>query len=326
MTRALRLSSLTLRTSLFFTALLLTSVAIAQISSVPADPAAEAELKNLKRQIRAEQKTCPSLTCSNLAVRVRPMTPTEVNSLGSVLRARLRQAARSMALELWPDTILEGPYHVQFRVRMDQIQRLTRNNETIGYRITFSDKAWNLDRCKTGVSEQPQSKLRNCETGRVNDAGFVLNDLARSFRDESVPATYVPDSQTKEPVQADLSLNPVKRKVLSNFARITIPLATETCTKDIVEAALQKYQFMVEDLIYNDRNLSVCDDNERSRSCYEESSLVTLLKSLQGIDNMFAPQVSFRTDPGYAICEHGPACDLRLRLTCMSPDLAVEIE
>lgn len=308
---------------LLFALILGTSAALPQVVHAQSAAAFEAELKSLKRELRKVQKSCPRLDCEGLSLQVAPLSRSQVSALGTERRARLRQATKAMALDLWPDTILEGPYHVQFRMRLDRIEFLLKNGEPVGYRLSFSDKAWNTERCGPDGSED---NLKSCETGRVHDAGFVLNDLKTTLRDEGVNPTYVPDPPRAHPVQTDLSLNPAKRKALSGYPRLNLPLATDACDqREAIETA-RRHQRLIEDLIYDERGLRVCDDEERSPSCYEESSLRTLLSQLDVVENLFGPSQSFRTDVNYRLCDGNDACRVQLRLTCAQPDLVVELE
>lgn len=304
-----------------------TPAALANTARAQTEAAAEAELKSLKRELRKVQKTCPKLDCPGLSLRVEPLTSAQVRELGTERRARLRQVTKAMALDLWPDTVLEGPYHVQFRMRLDRIEFLLKNGEQIGYRLSFSDKAWNTDDCRPSSSAaSAEHELKDCETGRVHDAGFVLNDLVRTTRDEAVNPTYVPDAPAKRPAQADLSLNPAKRKALSSYARVNLPLVGGTCDQRVVLEAARRHLSLIADLIYDERGLWICDDHERSPSCYEESSLALLLAQLDPVANLFGPSQSFRTDPNYSLCDRNDACLVRLRFTCMPPEIAVELE
>ncbi|MBX3017319.1 MAG: hypothetical protein KF767_05475 [Bdellovibrionaceae bacterium] len=282
-------------------------------------------LKTLKRELRKAQKSCPKLDCPSQSLQVVPLTSAQVRELGTERRARLRQVTKAMALDLWPDTVLEGPYQVQFRMRLDHIEFLTRNGEQIGYRLSFSDKAWNTDDCRPKTSNT-QNQLKDCETGRVHDAGFVLNDLKTTTRDEGVNPTYIADPPARRPAQADLSLNPAKRKALSSYARVNLPLTNPTCDARAVKETIARHQSQIVDLIYDERGLWICDDHERSANCYEESSLAILLGQLEPVENLFGPSQSYRTDPNYALCERNDNCLVRLRFTCMQPELAVELE
>lgn len=320
-------SGLILATSLISTTLVSNAAAETENSAIQLSITADAELKSLKRKVRLEQKTCPALDCPNLTLKVEALSRGEVRELGPELRAKLRQISKNMALEIWPDTILEGPYHVQFRMRLDRIERFLQNGEPIGYRLSFSDKAWNTDRCRPGAANLPESqKYKQCDTGRVYDAGFVLNDLLRTFRDESTTPSYEAAGKSRKPAQTDFSLNPAKRKALSGFPRLNIPLISATCDARNVQESLRRSQNLIEDLIYDERGLTVCDDNERSPTCFEEASLVILLGQLEPLENPFGVSQSFRTDPDYALCTQDDLCKVKLRFTCNQPDLTVEIE
>lgn len=292
------------------------TVCFAQTTSTYSD-----ELKTLKALIRKEQKKCPTLNCAGQEFQVEALNAAEMRALGNELRKDLRLAGRGLALDLWPDTILEGPFYVQYRVRMDRIERLLRNHEAIGYRIVFSDKAWNIDHCKPKTPGDREPSFRNCATGRIKDAGFVLNDL-RAFRDESVIAAFQPDGDDRVHAQTDLSLNPVKRKLMSGFSRLKLPFTSDHCDATAVKATLSIYQNLVGDLIYDERGLWSCEGKEQGQSCYEKGALQSLF---DGIAPKGVFGTTYQTDATHHLCDQGITCDVQLNVVCSGSDLVIEL-
>lgn len=283
------------------------------------------ELQNL---VREEQKTCPKLNCEESRLYVRDLMAFESKELGTEKRALLRAKTREQALGMWPDTVLEGPYQVQFRMRVDQLQELSLDGAPIGYRVMFSDKSWNTERC---VASAPPTSERSsapwyktCETGRIYDAVFVLHSLQTAFRDEAAPATFYFDGDIRipigSPIQTDFSLNPNKKHILSGFSRLNLPIESGRCDKQTLQQTLVQNISLIADLIYDERGLRVCDEQESGNGCYEESALATLLTSL-------APtRGGLETDLGYRICEGNPECGVQFRVQCNGLDLSLELQ
>lgn len=154
--------------------------------------------KSLKNILRDEIRRCPSLKCANSRVQLERMQISEIESLSKQARKQMRDHAIEMAREYWPDTILEGPYHVRFNIRLEResIDQLLVDGQFVGYRVAYSDKAWDLDECKpvtaVNVSGDPEGlpDLDTCASGRIFDRAFVTADFSFSFRDESTYARY----------------------------------------------------------------------------------------------------------------------------------------
>lgn len=296
------------------------------LPSLAVESSSSTSVRELQRLIRSEQKKCPPLNCQDRRVLIEKLSTPEFKALGTETRAQLRSLARGQALDLWPDTVLEGPYHVQFRVRLDQIQSVKVDGREVAYRLTFSDKAWNKDLCTTGPEALRIPQYRNCQTGRIFDAIYVTEDLKSSFRDTAVRAQYYADGASNMPLsvpaQTDLSLNSRKRRTLSGFSRLNLPLENNSCTRENIVTTLAQNHSLIEDLIYDERGLRVCDDNERSAACFEASSLFTLLSQVYEVTGT----PDYETDSGYALCDHSPECQVQARMRCLGQDLIFELK
>jgi hypothetical protein len=147
---------------------------------------------DLEKLILEAQKTCPKLNCPEQAMRVVQMSTSENRALGTAKRALLKARGVQLAEDLWGDTILEGPFEHAGRYRLDQVQKLMLHDALIGYRITYSDKAWDLDTCSYDPSDR--RSLDNCETGRITESAFVDQDAVKVYRDYEAMAEFVSDT------------------------------------------------------------------------------------------------------------------------------------
>lgn len=303
---------------------LFSSFASAQTPGI-SDPSQREEkiIRALRQEIREAQKLCPQLNCPDGRYQVTPLNSIEVRDLGNVVRARLRVIAKSLALDLWPDTVLEGPYSVQYRVRLDRIARVTRGGEAIGYHLMFSDKAWNTDQCNAGRPDETVSPYVNCLSGRIFDAGFVLNDLNTRFRDELGGPNFIADAQPQTSSSKDLSKNSVRRQLMRAANRVRVPLMNNSCEIKSVYQTLVQNQELIENLIYDEKGITACDIHETPEKCYEPAALDVLLADLFPIESRAN---AFSTDPNYKLCRDEKSCSVNLKIVCIDADLVVEFD
>lgn len=176
----------------------------AWIGFLPLAEAGEFELaltaRNFRAIVRQEVRKCPTLDCPDMRLQFRRMTQGEVSQLGAFHRSKIRRHMKSLAHDLWPDTILEGPYHVKYRIRLEKhgFEAVSVDGRFAGYRVSFSDKAWDLDRCHAiqtapRPGDQPWTHIKGCQSGRIHDRGFVMADLKAAFRDDSIQPVYRAD-------------------------------------------------------------------------------------------------------------------------------------
>lgn len=158
-------------------------------------PAQAGPMSNLEKQVLEAQKRCPRLNCPDSAVQVLQLSRSELTALGKASRARMKTLVVELARNLWPDTILEGPYEHANIFRTDSIQKLLIHDRLAGYRVAYSDKAWDLDTCDY-LPETPET-LRSCDTGRIYEAAFLDKELREVFRDEEALAEFRADPRAK---------------------------------------------------------------------------------------------------------------------------------
>ena len=152
-----------------------------------------AQTPDLEKLILEAQKNCPMLNCPSEKVRVIEMSSAEYRDLGKDKRAQLKAMGTRLAEDLWGDTILEGPYEHASRYRLENVQKLMINDIFEGYRITYSDKAWDIDTCD--FNPEDRSTLKNCKTGRITESAFVDAGLTQTLRDYEAMATYSDDEE-----------------------------------------------------------------------------------------------------------------------------------
>ena len=154
--------------------------------------------QDFQKQVLEAQRSCPRLNCPTTSVQVIPYTSSELRMIPRELRSQLKNLAINFANEIWPDTILEGSYQSADHYRIDGLEKVLIKGEQVGYRITYSDKAWNTDTCN--YDPLIPGSLADCQTGRITESAFISLDLQTTLRDEAAWATFSPDG----PVQTGL--------------------------------------------------------------------------------------------------------------------------
>ncbi len=113
----------------------------------------------------------------------------------AVLEKELYKVLTSVAFQqaqIWADTILGGDYHAAGQTRLDQVDALYNGEILIGYRIMYSEKAWDLSQCsyyETPVEKRDQV-LVNCSEGRILEASFVSPSFETFIRDSNQFAEF----------------------------------------------------------------------------------------------------------------------------------------
>jgi len=147
---------------------------------------------SLKTEVRNAQKACGTLDCTHS-----DLVLSQVNKgqeLPEGLEKQLIARAISTAENHWPDTILEGPYETDFNIRVIQIEKLTRDRKTLGYRLIVSAKAWEIDSCEYDSITQPD--LNRCPPGHIVEALFISSDLKEVFVDDNFYADFIPAKES----------------------------------------------------------------------------------------------------------------------------------
>lgn len=153
----------------------------------------EASAASLRETVRFYQNTCPNLRCDDSAMQVRTPSADELSQLPVEIKTALVKRSKTAAQEHWPDTVLEGPYQTNFRLRIEAIEFLTLNDQVVGYRISLSAPAWDTETC--AFDPRNKSTLKSCEEGRIHESMFISKDLSELFVDERAYADFVPRAE-----------------------------------------------------------------------------------------------------------------------------------
>jgi hypothetical protein len=131
---------------------------------------------------------CRTFGCQQDLLTRKALSGQEVASLSQVVRNSLQNRAEALS-GIWGDTILEGDYYADEDVQIDKIESLYKKDEFVGYRITYSSKAWDTSTCQfDGVD---LTTLESCLAGRIQESGFVSADFKRFERDHRALAEFV---------------------------------------------------------------------------------------------------------------------------------------
>lgn len=91
--------------------------------------------------------------------------------------------------QVWADTILEGDFTADGKTRLDEVQALYKNKNLIGYRITYSERAWDTVNCSfDGLHEET---LKDCDEGRISESSYVSTDYAQAFFTLETAARFI---------------------------------------------------------------------------------------------------------------------------------------
>lgn len=133
------------------------------------------------------QNTCVRLSCQQDQLDHKSLTQAEIQSLPEDVRGSLQNRAEKLA-NIWSDTILEGDYWADDVVELNKIEELYKGRILVGYRITYSSKAWDTSTCEFDTDDL--STLKACETGLITESGLVTADFQRFERDPKALATF----------------------------------------------------------------------------------------------------------------------------------------
>lgn len=154
-------------------------------SVVHARGLSDREFENL---VTSEVRRCPTLNCSHSRVTVSQPGNESLDLF------RFQELMQEVALDFWPDTILESAIVTDFQAQVDpqDLENLIFEGRRIGYRIHFSAEAWDMDHC-VPTPRNPASYeevFRSCRAGRVYDRGFVNRARDFTFHDDSSVPTF----------------------------------------------------------------------------------------------------------------------------------------
>jgi hypothetical protein len=89
--------------------------------------------------------------------------------------------------QIWGDTILEGDFHTAGRTRLDSAVVYFKGNRVVGFKIRYSEKAWNTSEC---AFDGTKGSLKDCAQGRIAEESFVSPDFLTFFTDEDRQADF----------------------------------------------------------------------------------------------------------------------------------------
>lgn len=111
---------------------------------------------------------------------------TRYNKLSAETTDRLRTIALDQA-QVWGDTILGGDYYTAGRTRLDEVVAYYKKGALIGYKIKYSEKAWDTNNCPF---DGTKSSLKDCREGRIIEGSYVSADTLTYFSDEERYAEF----------------------------------------------------------------------------------------------------------------------------------------
>jgi hypothetical protein len=137
--------------------------------------------KNFVNEVDLLNQNCQGLKCKNpytIVVLYRRSARADFGGLDMKSKYVLMRVAYEQA-QIWGDTILEGDFVADGKTRLDEVQALYKNKTLIGYKITYSERAWFTADCSyDGIHKET---LRGCTEGRILEASYVSTDFAYAF-------------------------------------------------------------------------------------------------------------------------------------------------
>jgi hypothetical protein len=120
-----------------------------------------------------------------------PMTSDEYRKLPAYIKEGITTAAYELS-SIWGDTILEGDYYAEEKIQVDLVEKLYISNAHMGYRITYSAKAWDTSTCQFDINQL--ESLASCDEGRIIESGFLSLDFTELSRDPQAFAKFSKNS------------------------------------------------------------------------------------------------------------------------------------
>ncbi|WP_413576109.1 hypothetical protein ACLVWU_17130 [Bdellovibrio sp. HCB290] len=109
-----------------------------------------------------------------------------MNKLEQNSSEALRTVANYQA-QIWSDTILGGDYYAAGRTRMDSVVAFFKKDRLVGFKIRYSEKAWNTSEC---AFNGKRDSLKGCQEGRISEESYVSPDFQTYFTDEERQAAF----------------------------------------------------------------------------------------------------------------------------------------
>ena len=136
------------------------------------------QTKNFVSEVNLLNQNCQRFNCKNpytIVELYRRSVQADFDGLDMKSKHDLMRVAYEQA-QIWADTILEGDFVADGKTRLDEVQALYKNKTLIGYKITYSERAWDTAYCSyDGIHNET---LRGCTEGRIVEASYVTPDYA----------------------------------------------------------------------------------------------------------------------------------------------------
>jgi len=141
---------------------------------------------------RVEAK-CPDMDCPQDRLHLLPVNGEEFAQTHAQQMSQMTSLVKDIASDEWPDSILEANFYVQEInpqiVKIDLVfDKVTQ--QTVGYRLIYSNKAWSLDNCN--FDPRKPDTLQSCQAGNFLEIAFATMDLKVSFRDPKTMVEFDP--------------------------------------------------------------------------------------------------------------------------------------
>lgn len=144
--------------------------------------------ENFESEVRRAQKACISLRCENSTVKLVAVDLHNSHELPRALLTKLQRTSAEVANNIWPDTIFEGGVvSAEDQITLEQVSLVFNSEGHIGYRLTYSAVAYNMDICSDFHD------VTTCQKGRIVESAFVSNDFSVTFTDYADLAQFIED-------------------------------------------------------------------------------------------------------------------------------------
>lgn len=166
-----------MRTQLFQTILITSALLLGS--------AAQAEISQFELEVHNAQKVCADLRCELSPVKL-VSVDSPSHELPRALLRRLNSLASEIANNIWPDTIFEGGVvSAEDNINLESVELVMNSAGHIGYRITYSAVAYNMDQCVD------YNNVRTCQVGKIYESAYVSEDFSVNFTDYADLAHFI---------------------------------------------------------------------------------------------------------------------------------------
>ncbi len=142
---------------------------------------------NFQSEISQFSALCQEENCQKPFSRSEIYNQSEDQNINPELKKILQRISFKQA-QVWGDTILEGDYAAAGNTRLDRVFNLFKNEEHIGYLITYSERAWDTSNCLyDGIHD---ATLLSCTEGRITESSYVSLNFKEYFYDDKTMAKF----------------------------------------------------------------------------------------------------------------------------------------